>query len=425
MSGRVVIQVENLSKHYRLGTIGGATLREDLGRWWARVCGKPDPWARLDEVARVQDFSEGFWALRDISFEVREGEVLGVIGRNGAGKSTLLKILSRITSPTSGRALIRGRVGSLLEVGTGFHPELTGRENIYLNGAILGMTRIEIARKLDEIIEFAEMAKFIDTPVKRYSSGMTVRLAFAVAAHLEPEILIVDEVLAVGDAEFQKKCLGKMKDVAGDGRTILFVSHNMHAISDLCTRGILLSAGMLDFSGAVMEAVNRYTNAATDEIDVSFTQDLERPSIARVTVDREALMRRSLAVEIYFNAPSTLNTPIGGIVLRTSSGEPIWGSNGRFHKQIGQTKGLSSGVLKCEAKNIPLQPGQYFLSIWLGDWHNDYDSKIDGIKITIADNGMSALRPPSSVVGHLDWPAIWEVVPITTKVELCPRDAST
>jgi lipopolysaccharide transport system ATP-binding protein len=270
MSGKVVIQVENLSKQYRLGSIGGATLREDLGRWWAKKRGKPDPWAKIgSDNARAHTEGAAFWALRDVSFEVREGEVLGVIGRNGAGKSTLLKILSRITSPTSGCATIRGRVGSLLEVGTGFHPELTGRENVYLNGAILGMTRAEITRKLEEIVEFAEMAKFIDTPVKRYSSGMTVRLAFAVAAHLEPEILIVDEVLAVGDLSFQRKCIGKMKDVAGHGRTVLFVSHNMNAVISLCSRCILLEGGRLGREGDTEAVVQAYR-------DVSRVHGLER-----------------------------------------------------------------------------------------------------------------------------------------------------
>jgi lipopolysaccharide transport system ATP-binding protein len=274
MSGRVVIQVENLSKYYRLGTIGSVTLREDIGRWWARVRGRPDPRLRVDETVRTAINGEGFWALRDVNFEVREGEVLGVIGRNGAGKSTLLKILSRITSPTSGRALIRGRVGSLLEVGTGFHPELTGRENIYLNGAILGMTRIEITRKLDEIIEFAEISKFIDTPVKRYSSGMTVRLAFAVAAHLEPEILIIDEVLAVGDAEFQRKCIGKMKDVAGHGRTVLFVSHNMQALSSLCTAGLLLRNGAADSVAPIEDAISKYLHGPGSEVEGEWNGEL-------------------------------------------------------------------------------------------------------------------------------------------------------
>ncbi len=239
-----VIQVERLSKRYRLGTIGTGTLSHDLNRWWARVRGRPDPAAKIGQGRKADD-EDFVWALRDVSFEVNRGEVLGIIGRNGAGKSTLLKILSRVTAPTAGEVRIRGRIASLLEVGTGFHPELTGRENIFLNGAILGMNKAEILRKFDEIVAFSEVEKFIDTPVKRYSSGMYVRLAFAVAAHLEPEILIVDEVLAVGDAEFQKKCLGKMGEAAGRGRTVLFVSHNMHAISELCTRVILMEGGRI------------------------------------------------------------------------------------------------------------------------------------------------------------------------------------
>lgn len=258
MSGNVVIRVENLSKQYRLGSIGGATLREDLGRWWARQRGKPDPYAKVDAPASVGTGSADFWALRDVDFEVREGEVLGVIGRNGAGKSTLLKILSRITTPTAGQATIRGRVGSLLEVGTGFHPELTGRENIYLNGAILGMSSAEITRKLDEIVEFAEMVKFIDTPVKRYSSGMTVRLAFSVAAHLDTDILFVDEVLAVGDQAFQEKCLSKMDSVSRAGRTVLFVSHQQGMLAKLCSSGMVLKDGRVYFRGEIGSALSAY-----------------------------------------------------------------------------------------------------------------------------------------------------------------------
>jgi lipopolysaccharide transport system ATP-binding protein len=244
-----VISVENVSKRYRLGLIGGGTLSADLERWWARVRGKPDPLLKAcpERKRRIgqEDHSnrqgEYIWALRDVSFEVQQGEVLGIIGRNGAGKSTLLKILSRVTAPISGQVKVKGRVASLLEVGTGFHPELTGRENIYLNGAILGMKKAEIDRKFDEIVAFAEIEKFMDTPVKRYSSGMYVRLAFAVAAHLEPEILLVDEVLAVGDAAFQKKCLGKMGDVAREGRTVLFVSHNMGVIREIALRALVTS----------------------------------------------------------------------------------------------------------------------------------------------------------------------------------------
>lgn len=253
-----VIKVENLSKYYRLGLIGGGTLREDVNRWIAKARGKPDPLLKVGETDHGNRKDGQIWALRDVNFEVQEGEILGIIGRNGAGKSTLLKILSRITAPTEGRIKIKGRVGSLLEVGTGFHPELTGRENIYLNGTILGMSKAEVSSKLDEIVEFAEMSKFIDTPVKRYSSGMTVRLAFAVAAHLEPEILIVDEVLAVGDAAFQKKCLGKMKDVASHGRTVLFVSHNMNAISRLTSRCVLLKHGQNVSDSSPDEIISEY-----------------------------------------------------------------------------------------------------------------------------------------------------------------------
>jgi lipopolysaccharide transport system ATP-binding protein len=310
-----VIQVDSLWKKYRLGVLGTGTLSHDLNRWWHRVRGKPDPYEKVGEgqgaeklkteklesaenpdsrrlgisapqpsasqnlgvsgfqrsgLSASQHFSisdlssDEIWALRDISFEVKQGEILGVIGRNGAGKSTLLKIFSRVTAPTHGEVRVQGRIASLLEVGTGFHPELTGRENIFLNGAILGMKKVEIRNKLDEIVAFAEVEQFIDTPVKRYSSGMYVRLAFAVAAHLEPEILIVDEVLAVGDAQFQKKCLGKMGEVSRGGRTVLFVSHNMGAIMSLCSKALLLEAGGVGSLGAVDAVIARY--CATGEL---------------------------------------------------------------------------------------------------------------------------------------------------------------
>lgn len=249
MSAESIIEVENLSKQYRLGEVSTGTVAHDINRWWARMRGKEDPTLRVTQTndrAHLAGKDEEFvWALKDINFEVQRGEVLGIIGRNGAGKSTLLKTLSRVTAPTTGEIRIGGRIVSLLEVGTGFHLELTGRENIFLNGAILGMTKAEIHSKLDEIVEFSGCARYLDTPVKRYSSGMMVRLGFAVAAHLEPDILIIDEVLAVGDVEFQKKCIGKMQDVAGHGRTVLFVSHNMSAIQKLCPHSIVLRDGAL------------------------------------------------------------------------------------------------------------------------------------------------------------------------------------
>ncbi len=260
----IAIKVENLGKLYRLGEVGTGTISHDLNRWLARMRGKEDPFAKIGEAndRTTKGDSDYVWALKDISFEVNQGDVLGIIGRNGAGKSTLLKLLSKVTQPTSGNIKLRGRIASLLEVGTGFHPEMSGRENIYLNGAIMGMTKREIKSKFDEIVDFAGVERYIDTPVKRYSSGMYVRLAFAVAAFLEPEILIVDEVLAVGDAEFQKKCLGRMKDVStNDGRTVLFVSHNMAAVKQLCTTGIVMRHGGLVFQGTQMEAVNYYQSA--------------------------------------------------------------------------------------------------------------------------------------------------------------------
>jgi len=265
----VVLRVENLYKRYRLGTVGRQTFKEDMISWWAKVRGRPDPYEQYitsNELANIKDSEEMknlqaryVWALQDINFEVKQGEIVGIIGKNGAGKSTLLKILSKTTAPTKGQVKIKGRIASLLEVGTGFHGELTGRENIYLNGAILGMTRHEITRHLDEIIDFAGVEAYIDTPVKRYSSGMYVRLAFAVGAHLLSDILIVDEVLAVGDAEFQKKCIGKMQDVSsGEGKTVLFVSHNMQVLARLCNSGIILEQGRLIANGEILPLVEQY-----------------------------------------------------------------------------------------------------------------------------------------------------------------------
>ena len=268
-SNEVILKVENLSKQYRLGTVGTGTISHDLNRWWHKVRGKEDPFLKVGESNNraTKGESEYVWALKDINFEVKKGEVLGIIGKNGAGKSTLLKILSKVTGPSTGSIKANGRIASLLEVGTGFHPEMTGKENVFLNGAILGMTKKEIADKLDEIIEFSGCERYIDTPVKRYSSGMKVRLAFAVAAFLEPDILVVDEVLAVGDAEFQKKAIGKMQDISSQGgRTVLFVSHDMAAIKNLCTRTILLENGKISFDGSVREALKKYLTLNKESI---------------------------------------------------------------------------------------------------------------------------------------------------------------
>ncbi len=348
-----VIKVENVSKVYNLGTISSGTLAGDVNRMVARAFGKEDP---LLKIQHQQNNSNIHIALRDVSFEVKDGEVLGIIGKNGAGKSTLLKILSRITSPTSGSIKMKGRVASLLEVGTGFHPELSGRENIFLNGAILGMTRSEVARKFDEIVDFSGVEKFIDTPVKRYSSGMYVRLAFAVAAHLEPEILIVDEVLAVGDADFQKKCLGKMKDVSSNqGRTVLFVSHNMTAVKNLCNRGIFLRQGQILQSGTADEVVAYYQS---HEFNDSFVQTWEYETapgndkikaksvkaIPYLKPGQDAITPDT-AIDIEYEFWNEIDgTPINlSLFVNNISGEPIFNIHSPLVKL---NKGLHKGVCK-------------------------------------------------------------------------------
>ena len=365
-----VIKVENLSKYYRLGLIGGGTLREDVNRAIAKLRGKPDPLLRVGDVDHGNRKGGQIWALRDVSFDVNEGEILGVIGGNGAGKSTLLKILSRITAPTDGRVKIRGRVGSLLEVGTGFHPELTGRENIYLNGTILGMNRAEVSLKLEEIVEFAEMQKFIDTPVKRYSSGMTVRLAFAVAAHLEPEILIVDEVLAVGDANFQQKCIGKMQNVASSGRTVLFVSHNLTTISNLCDRALLLSKGEVKFDSDTETAIEHYlgsgsglggqvrwehgiANKGVDEI--SFVAVSLRNHQGEISDQMRS--NKPFRIEIELCAKKTFRNLRVGIMLTTNGGITVFDTYDTDTIREGMVREKGFYRLACEVPEELLAAG--------------------------------------------------------------------
>lgn len=291
----LALSIEHLFKQYRLGEIGTGTISHDLNRWWARLRGKEDPYSQVGQVndrAKKGSSSDYVWALRDLNFEVRQGEVLGIIGKNGAGKSTLLKLISRVTSPTKGSIRARGRIASLLEVGTGMHPEMTARENIYLNGAILGMRRYEIARKFDDIVDFAGCALYVDTPVKRYSSGMRVRLGFAVAAFLEPEILIVDEVLAVGDAEFQKKAIGKMKEVSqGSGRTVLFVSHNMGSIRTLCNRAIVLHQGQQIYDSTPEDSIQFYLNYEANAHEKDLANRTDRTGDGRLKFVRVELQR--------------------------------------------------------------------------------------------------------------------------------------
>jgi lipopolysaccharide transport system ATP-binding protein len=332
---QLALKLENVSKIYRLGEVGTGTLAHDLNRWWAKVRGKEDPTLAVVGVNDREVIGGDYaWALRDINLEVEQGEILGIIGRNGAGKSTLLKLLSRVTAPTEGRIRINGKIASLLEVGTGFHPELTGKENIYLNGAILGMTRLEVDKKFDEIVDFSGCQKYIDTPVKRYSSGMYVRLAFAVAAHLEPDILVVDEVLAVGDAEFQSKCIGKLKDVSyQSGRTVLFVSHNIPSIKKLCPSSLLLEKGCVEAIGPTNIIVDRYLSSGQvaerflqwDDDDSPQSREMKLESV-KVVDDQgrsnaSLVSGHSMAIEI--NYQLLIDTKNLRIVITVQNGEGV------------------------------------------------------------------------------------------------------
>lgn len=364
------IEFNHVGKQYRLGLVSTKTLSHDLNRWWqTSILKKEDPYLRIGETndRTTAGSSEYVWALRDIDFKVEQGDVVGIIGKNGAGKSTLLKLLSKVTGPTVGTIRARGRIGALLEVGTGFHPEMTGRENIYMNGAIMGMTKAEVSRKLDEIIDFSGCERYIDTPVKRYSSGMTVRLGFAVAAHLDPEILVVDEVLAVGDAEFQKKAIGKMQDVSrGEGRTVLFVSHNMESIMKLCQRGILLSNGAIDFGGNVDDVVDRYqqlfvhhfstswkTNTPKYVDGLGFTSFFLKKNDK--VLDSTVTSEDHLSVVIEFDAKETHSDYTIGISLFDNRGRYVYRS---LHTDLDSHTNafLHKGMNKLEAE-LPI----YFL----------------------------------------------------------------
>ncbi|SEO24103.1 lipopolysaccharide transport system ATP-binding protein [Mucilaginibacter gossypiicola] len=372
------IKVENLSKAYQLGDFGTGTISRDLERFWARMRGKEDPFLKIGEIndRTTKGESDVVWSLNDINFEVEQGDAVGIIGRNGAGKSTLLKVLSRVTSPTTGSVKLRGRIASLLEVGTGFHPELSGRENIYLNGAILGMRKAEIKRKFDEIVSFSGVERYIDTPVKRYSSGMYVRLAFAVAAHLESEILIVDEVLAVGDAEFQKKCLGKMGQVSrNEGRTVLFVSHNMAAVKTLCTRGIVLANGQLIYENKQLEAVSFYqTNNNTRSTfehhdDLSSAPGNENIRVLKFII--QPLTGESISMStgvcfemVFFNQKAGINLD-ATFELRNSDEIPVF-HNGVLISTNNNSK-TGFYTIKCTIPPNLLNAGNYSFKLIFGE----------------------------------------------------------
>lgn len=385
MKKEPIIKVEDLGKQYRLGSVGTGTLAHDVTRLWYNVRGKEDPYLKIGEVndRTILGTSDYVWALKDVNFEVQPGEILGIIGKNGAGKSTLLKLLSRVTAPTTGRITCHGRIASLLEVGTGFHPELTGRENIYLNGAILGMTKKEIASKFDEIVDFAGCAKYIETPVKRYSSGMYVRLAFAVAAHLEPDILVVDEVLAVGDAEFQKKAIGKMQDVsAKDGRTVLFVSHNMNSILDLCKTGLLMYQGGIAVQGDIQTVVNTYIEKVGSDLKSSYQSQvshkenyINRAFIRGATGTEQTVfgIGEILTFDLYIKVKECIERPNISIRLNSSNDAVVaaWRTNEINDLKVNVFKNDTFVIVNVP--NLELLDGIYTISIALMDGRSTLD----------------------------------------------------
>ncbi len=395
----IAIRAESLGKRYQLGTsVSYKTLRESLSGMLGGVARR----VRSDNSNHSKP--DSFWALQDVSFDVTHGEVIGVIGRNGAGKSTLLKILSRITWPTEGRASIHGRVGSLLEVGTGFHPELTGRENIFLNGAIMGMRKAEIASKFDEIVAFSEVEKFIDTPVKHYSSGMYVRLAFAIAAHLDPEILIVDEVLAVGDLAFQQKCLGKMSEVSRAGRTILFVSHNMAVVEKLCQRAIVLHQGHIAFQGETSEAIHHYLNTmlAVSNADGHVFDLRECPNrqsnVGRLLKRLELYtdddlpvlegvrIGKSLKVKIFFDLPKPTQSFDMGLGFDSLFGQRIFTAHSLFEPVRPTGEWVGPQVFVCDIPSFALTPGMYNMRIWLDINHSEADLINQAARVTVLES---------------------------------------
>jgi lipopolysaccharide transport system ATP-binding protein len=380
-----VLSVNKVSKMYDLGQVGTGTLFRDLNRKWAKLRGKPDPYATLAEIndRTSHNASGSVWALKDVSFEVKDGDVLGIIGRNGAGKSTLLKILSRITSPTEGDIKIKGRIASLLEVGTGMHPEMTARENIYLNGAIMGMDKKEIQNKFDSIVEFAGIKKYIDTPIKRFSSGMQVRLGFAVAAFLEPEILIVDEVLAVGDAEFQKQAVEKMQSISSnEGRTVLFVSHNMDSVRQLCTRAIVMDKGGVVFDGTTEEAIDFYLNRIVPD-EFSGGKYITQVNVRQV--------EKKIVLEVSYNLMDLEFDVVHlGFAISNEVGHPVLGTNAITQSSAAKPE-RQEGLITVEIKDPVLRDGRYLLTLWFGDSKENYESHIDCLSFEIV--GASSEKP--------------------------------
>lgn len=423
----IAITIENLGKQYRLGQISTGTIAHDLNRWWATtVQGKEDPYLKIGEanLPSTHGVSEYVWALKDINLEVKQGEVLGIIGKNGAGKSTLLKVLSRVTKPTTGSISYRGRIASLLEVGTGFHPEMTGRENIFMNGSIMGMNKSEITRKLDEIVDFAGIERYIDTPTKRYSSGMTVRLGFAIAAHLEPEILVVDEVLAVGDAEFQKKAIGKMQDISkGEGRTVLFVSHNMASIQDLCSRVIVLSNGTSVYDGEVSKAINHYLK--TNEVSVGYKEfkhkkkkkaQFKRFEIlnSKQEITSQYKSGEEMSFKIFINIIENIRNPILSLRISDINNVNIvtWRSNDLIKSPFNNNTN-SDLEIRIISKNLFLLDNIYNISMSFLDGKEILDFKGNFINFELLPSKPSAdyysITRQKTFNSILFSEAIWEV----------------
>ena len=416
------IEFNNISKIYRLGLVSTGTLAHDLKRWWTmNIRRQEDPYLTIGETndRSTKGESEYVWALRDIDFKVEQGDVVGIIGKNGAGKSTLLKILSKVTAPTTGTIRARGRIGSLLEVGTGFHPEMTGRENIYMNGAILGMTKAEITKKLDEIVDFSGCERYIDTPVKRYSSGMMVRLGFAVAAHLDPEILVVDEVLAVGDAEFQKKAIGKMQDVSrGEGRTVLFVSHNMTAVKNLCKTGVILKNGKLDYSGDIASTIERYLSNQEERSNIAISNIKERSgngSLRFTDIEitdtnnnpKESFeVGDSIEIKVYFDSSEQLkNAQMSRIDIGINNMmdyQILWLSTYMFEDKFDPSK----GYVQFNIPHLPLNDGVYNINLYSEVNHElaDWIQNVSKLKVNYHDYyGNGRTMPAGQVPVVLDY----------------------
>lgn len=421
-----VLKAENISKQYRLGQVGTGTLSHDLNRLWYQMRGKEDPYLKLgEENDRAGSGTAGYvWALKDINFEIQQGEMIGIIGKNGAGKSTLLKLLSRVTAPSTGSMKVKGRIAALLEVGTGFHPELTGRENIYLNGAILGMNRMEISQKLDEIVEFSGCQKYIDTPVKRYSSGMIVRLGFAVAAHLEPEILIVDEVLAVGDAEFQEKCIGKMKDISGEGRTVLFVSHNMASMKALCKKGFLMEKGQITQQGKMNAVIESYLASTTkSDVDGTIPEDASMMNTGIVkykkiqllnangdTIDRVNYMA-DINIEMQLSSKQTINDVILDVRITTRDGIEIVHTMNKYDSTEKQALKEGLNQINCKIKN-QLQPGNYSITIGVHETNGltmDFVENVLDFSVMQIGEGQEAGYTYDFQMAHVRFQSKWEV----------------